>query len=91
MVRLPWLARDLPAPRRNGFEVHSVKDTSRLSGAQQELRLGMGEVSVILLAIELDADALLMDDRAGRRAAWKKGVDTIGCVGVLEVSEAADR
>ena len=35
------------------IEVHSVKDTSRLSGAQQELGLGMGEVSVILLAIEL--------------------------------------
>jgi len=24
-----------------------------------------------------------MDDRAGRRAAWKRDVDTIGCVGGL--------
>jgi predicted nucleic acid-binding protein len=66
------------------IEVHSLRDTARLAGAQQELGLGMGEVSVILLAIELNADALLMDDHAGRRAAWKKGVDTIGCVGILE-------
>jgi predicted nucleic acid-binding protein len=63
------------------IEVHPLRDTARLAGAQQELGLGIGEVSVILLAIELDADALLMDDRAGRRAAWN---DTIGCVGVLE-------
>jgi hypothetical protein len=66
------------------IEVHSLKDTARLAGAQQELGLGIGEVSAILLAVELDADAVLMDDRDGRRAAWKMGVDTVGCVGVLE-------
>jgi predicted nucleic acid-binding protein len=60
------------------------KDTARLTGAQQELGLGIGEVSAILLAIELDAEAVLMDDRDGRRAAWKMGVDTVGSVGVLE-------
>jgi predicted nucleic acid-binding protein len=66
------------------IQVHSLKDTARLAGAQQELGLGIGEVSAILLAIELGADAIVMDDRDGRKAAWKMGVDTIGCVGVLE-------
>jgi len=41
------------------IEVHPLKDAARLAGAQQELGLAMGEVSVILLAIELDADALI--------------------------------
>jgi predicted nucleic acid-binding protein len=31
------------------IEVHSLKDASRLAGAQQELGLGMGEVNFILL------------------------------------------
>ncbi len=66
------------------IEVHPLEDTVRLAGIQHELGLGIGEVSVILLAIELDVDAVLMDDRDGRRAAWKMGVDTIGCVGILE-------
>lgn len=66
------------------IQVHSLKDTARLARAQQELALGIGEVSAILLAIEIGADAILMDDRDGRRAAWKMGVDTIGCVGILE-------
>ena len=66
------------------IEVHSLRDPARLAGAQRELGLGIGEVSAILLAIELGADAVLMDDRDGRRAAWKMGVNTIGCVGVLE-------
>lgn len=66
------------------IEVHSLRDPARLAGVQREAGLGIGEVSVILLAIELSADAVLMDDRDGRRAAWRMGVDTIGCVGVLE-------
>jgi hypothetical protein len=55
-----------------------------VASAQQEWGLGAGEVSAILLAIELRADAVLMDDRDGRRAAWKAGVDTVGCIGILE-------
>ena len=35
------------------IEVRSLRDTSRFAGAQQELDLGIGEVSAILLAIEL--------------------------------------
>ena len=53
------------------IEVRSLKAAARLAEAQQELGLGIGEVSAILLATELDADAVLMDDRDGRRAAWK--------------------
>jgi len=34
------------------IEVHSLKDTARLAGTQQELGLGIGEVSAILLVIE---------------------------------------
>ncbi len=66
------------------IEVHSLRDAARLAGLQRELGLGIGEVSAILLTIELDADAVLMDDRDGRRAAWRMGIDTVGCVGALE-------
>ena len=70
--------------RAEWIGVRSLRDPTRLAVAQRELGLGIGEVSAILLAVELGADAVIIDDRDGRRAAWKMGVDTVGCVGVLE-------
>lgn len=48
-----------------------------------------GELEAICLAREIKAAALLVDDRAGRKAAIRCGLAVIGTIGILE--EAAAR
>lgn len=45
--------------------------------------LDLGERDAILLAEELQADELVVDDREGRREAQKRGIPVIGTLGVL--------
>jgi hypothetical protein len=51
--------------------------------------LGVGERDAIALTLEADADALLMDERAGRQEAVRRGLRVIGTLAVLD--EAAGR
>lgn len=46
--------------------------------------LGAGEREAISLAVELPADVLLIDERAGRRAALNRWVTVAGTIAVLE-------
>ncbi len=63
------------------IEVVRPKDTSMLS----HLRLGLddGEAEAIALAIEVNADYLIIDEWKGRRVAKDVGLHVIGLVGVL--------
>jgi len=45
--------------------------------------LGKGECEAILLAAQLGADYLLVDDRSARQAAVRMGVTPLGLLGVL--------
>jgi predicted nucleic acid-binding protein len=56
-----------------------------LSG-QQLPPLGHGELEAILLAQELHADRLLMDDLDGRRVAHARGLIVTGTIGILETA-----
>lgn len=47
-------------------------------------QLGEGESAAIQLAEELKADLLVMDERAGREEALKRGLPVIGTLGILE-------
>lgn len=51
--------------------------------------LDRGEEAAISLARELSADALLIDEKDGRKAATARGIAVIGTLGVLEA--AAER
>lgn len=45
--------------------------------------LGAGEISAVLLARQLEADLVLMDDRKARALAVKNDVTPLGCIGIL--------
>jgi len=46
--------------------------------------LGAGEQQAIRLAMQLHADLLLMDDKAGRHEALRRGLRVIGLIAVIE-------
>jgi len=73
-------ARSLPnwAAVRMPKELHLVLD------------LDPGEREAICLAQEIKAAAVLIDDRAGRRAAQHCGLAVIGTIGLLEEAAARD-
>lgn len=52
------------------------------------LDVDAGELEAICLAQEIHADAVLMDDRAGRNAAIHCGLAVVGTIGVLEQAAA---
>jgi predicted nucleic acid-binding protein len=52
------------------------------------LDVDAGELEAICLAQEIKADAVLMDDRAGRNAAIHCGLAVVGTIGLLEQAAA---
>jgi uncharacterized protein len=48
-----------------------------------EIKLDKGEAQAIALALEINCDLLLMDERIGTNIAREEGLQTIGLVGVL--------
>ena len=53
-----------------------------------KLDVDAGELEAICLAQEIHADAVLMDDRAGRNAAIHCGLAVVGTIGLLEQAAA---
>jgi len=54
---------------------------------QQERGLDAGEAHAIALALELQADDLLVDERLGRREAVRLGLSIVGILGILLVAK----
>ena len=52
------------------------------------LNVDAGELEAICLAQEIQADAILMEDRAGRTAAVHCGLAVVGTIGLLEQAAA---
>jgi predicted nucleic acid-binding protein len=63
------------------IEVRRVSDQHIVAELVSELDLG--EAEAIALSLELHADLVLIDERAGRIAAAQRGIRTIGLLGTL--------
>ena len=67
------------------IDVTPVQNPSGLIEASFKHRLGLGELSTILLGKELGADIAIMDDLRARRLASDSGLAIRGTVGILEL------
>ena len=63
--------------------IHTVEVEDRLAVEVLLDELDLGEAETIVLACELDADWVLMDERKGRRKLAQLGMPKIGTVGIL--------
>lgn len=74
-------------PRFQGLAFPSFIQKAAPAGMLTNLlnpsRLHGGEIAALSLAIERGADAVLMDERAGRTAAAALGLRTMGLLGIL--------
>jgi predicted nucleic acid-binding protein len=66
------------------IQSRAVQSVAELAAAQQKYRLGSGELSALLLAKELRAGVVLLDDFDARRLARIFGLHVTGTVGLLE-------
>jgi predicted nucleic acid-binding protein len=67
------------------FERYQVQNTALVKHLEQEL--DAGEAEAIALAVELQVDLLLLDERRGRMAAKQLGIAVTGLLGILLVAK----
>jgi predicted nucleic acid-binding protein len=70
--------------RRSGSKARPLQNRTHLLAAQEKYALGVGELSTILLAKEVQASAVLLDDYHARKLAKAEGLQVRGTVGLLE-------
>lgn len=63
--------------------VEKLNPAGTLAGLSRDARLHGGEVAALSLAMERGADAVLMDERAGRATAATLGLRVMGHIGIL--------
>jgi hypothetical protein len=79
----PPVPGTLEAQTATWLEARQVIDREIMKRLQEEVRLDPGEAEAISLALELDADLLLIDERHGRAEANRLGIKITGLLGIL--------
>jgi len=77
-----------PPVRKWAFELPKWVAVQSPKMVNLKLDVDAGELEAICLAQEIHADAVLMDDRAGRNAAIQCGLAVVGTIGLLEQAAA---
>jgi predicted nucleic acid-binding protein len=67
------------------IRVAQLANSAKLAIWRSQYPLGVGELSTLLLAMEIAADVALMDERRARLLAKAEGVPVFGTVGLLEL------
>lgn len=65
----------------------AVTDKNQVRILHNTTPLGLGECGTIVLAEEIDAQRVIIDDHTARRVAMTRGLPIIGIVGVLLVAK----
>lgn len=68
------------------LEVQSVSDKNQVDALQERTGLGLGESEAIILAENMKARLLMMDEVQGRAVAKEQGLSVIGVVGIISVA-----
>ncbi|MEO7143642.1 MAG: DUF3368 domain-containing protein [Bryobacteraceae bacterium] len=61
-----------------------MKRPAGIAAAQKRFGLGAGELSTLILAKEIGADLVLLDDLAARKLARREGFRVQGSIAILE-------
>jgi uncharacterized protein len=72
------------------IEVYSIKNLEVVKALAEDCSLDLGEAHAIVLATELQAHQLLIDERMGRAEAQRRGLSIIGILGVLLLAKQRD-
>ena len=75
-----WLGAD-EIENASWVHIHNVGNSALMQTLLRDL--DSGEAAGIVLALELKAQLILMDERDGRRAAERLGITVLGTVGIL--------
>jgi predicted nucleic acid-binding protein len=76
----------LEVERADWIETKQILNPTELLMLRERHPLGLGELSAILLAKEVHANTILLDDHNARRLAQVEGLQVLGTVGVLETA-----
>lgn len=79
----PPVPGTLEVQNASWLEVRQVLNRSVIERLQTEARLDPGESQAIALALEINSDLLLIDERRGRAEANRLGLKITGLLGVL--------
>lgn len=71
----------------NWIEVLSIRNSQQISILQSETNLDLGECAAIILAEELGADRVLIDEWAARKVAKSRHLPVTGTVGILLIAK----
>lgn len=69
------------------IEQHAAQNQALVTALRRDL--DRGEAESIALALELEADLVLLDEQEGRRHAKRMGLRVVGVVGILLEAKAA--
>ncbi len=81
----PWPGCDEVA-EADWIEQHAVQNRSLVTALRRDL--DCGEAETIALALELEANLVLLDEKEGRHAAQRLGLRVVGVVGILLEAKA---